>query len=86
MKLKAIKHVYFLGIGGIGMSALARYFKSLGVTVNGYDRTPTALTDALQKEGIGVTFEDDLAAYPKEVDLSDLYTSHSKRSQRFESI
>lgn len=69
MKLKAIKHVYFLGIGGIGMSALARYFKSLGATVNGYDRTPTALTDALQKEGIGVTFEDDLAAYPKEVDL-----------------
>ena len=69
MKLKDIKHVYFLGIGGIGMSALARYFKSLGATVNGYDRTPTALTDALQKEGIGVTFEDDLAVYPKEVDL-----------------
>lgn len=67
--LKDIKKVYFLGIGGIGMSALARYFKSLGAEVNGYDKTQTALTDELQREGIHVIFEDDLNLYPKEIDL-----------------
>ncbi len=67
--LKDIKKIYFLGIGGIGMSALARYFKSLGAEVSGYDKTPTALTDELQHEGITVMFEDDLNRYPKEVDL-----------------
>lgn len=67
--LKELKKVYFLGIGGIGMSALARYFKSLGADVNGYDKTPTALTNALQQEGIGVVFDDDLSLYPKDVDM-----------------
>lgn len=67
--LKDIKKVYFLGIGGIGMSALARYFKSLGAEVNGYDKTQTALTDELEREGIHVVFEDDLNLYPKEIDL-----------------
>ena len=67
--LKDIKKVYFLGIGGIGMSALARYFKSLGAEVNGYDKTQTALTDELEREGIHVIFEDDLNLYPKEIDL-----------------
>ena len=51
--LDHIKNVYFLGIGGIGMSALARYFKFTGRNVAGYDRTSTALTNALQAEGIG---------------------------------
>lgn len=69
MNLKDIKNIYFLGIGGIGMSALARYFKSMGANVGGYDKTPTALTDELQREGIDVTFEDDVNALPKEVDL-----------------
>ncbi|MCW5909324.1 MAG: UDP-N-acetylmuramate--L-alanine ligase [Chitinophagales bacterium] len=69
MNLHEIKRVYFLGIGGIGMSALARYFKSMGARVSGYDKTPTALTDELQREDIAVTFEDDLNLYPKEVDL-----------------
>ena len=50
--------VYFLGIGGIGMSALARYFNSQGVKVSGYDKTQTALTTQLQTEGIDVHFED----------------------------
>jgi UDP-N-acetylmuramate--alanine ligase len=50
MNLKDIKKVYFLGIGGIGMSALARYFKSLGAEVSGYDKTQTALTDLLVQE------------------------------------
>ena len=49
---------YFIGIGGIGMSALARYFKSMGWQVAGYDKTPTELTTELEKEGIEVHFED----------------------------
>ncbi len=67
--LKDLKSIYFLGIGGIGMSALARYFKSLGSEVSGYDKTKTALTDELEKEGISVTFDDELNQYPKQVDL-----------------
>ncbi|MFN8276385.1 MAG: UDP-N-acetylmuramate--L-alanine ligase [Chitinophagales bacterium] len=62
-------HIFFLGIGGIGMSALARYFKSQGKTVSGYDRTATALTDALQQEGIPVFFEDVLSNYPKDAGM-----------------
>jgi UDP-N-acetylmuramate--alanine ligase len=56
--------VYFLGIGGIGMSALARYFKAMGKEVGGYDKTPTALTDELVREGIHVHFEDNLDLVP----------------------
>src|SRR6188508_2400953 len=52
--------VYFLGIGGIGMSALARYFKSLGVNVSGYDKTPTALTKQLSAEGIDIHYDDNI--------------------------
>jgi len=54
------KNIYFIGIGGIGMSALARYFHTQGVIVSGYDKTPTLLTDALIEEGIQIHFEDDL--------------------------
>ena len=63
-----MKNVYFIGIGGIGMSAIARYFKFKGLEVSGYDRTPSALTEELQKEGIGVHFEDDPVFIPKDVD------------------
>jgi UDP-N-acetylmuramate--alanine ligase len=69
MNLSGLKKIYFLGIGGIGMSALARYFKSLGTDVSGYDKTQTALTGELEKEGIPVVFEDDLGLYPKDLDL-----------------
>ncbi|MCW3127896.1 MAG: UDP-N-acetylmuramate--L-alanine ligase [Bacteroidetes bacterium] len=69
MNLKDIKKVYFLGIGGIGMSALARYFKSLGAEVEGYDKTQTALTDMLVAEGINVIFEDKVELMPKELDM-----------------
>jgi UDP-N-acetylmuramate--alanine ligase len=55
-----IKQAYFIGIGGIGMSAIARYFNTTGIVVSGYDKTPTALTDALIKEGISIHFEDDV--------------------------
>jgi len=58
--LTNIKHIYFIGIGGIGMSALARYFNTQGVVVSGYDKTPTALTADLEKEGIKIHFEDDI--------------------------
>jgi len=53
-----IKRVYFIGIGGIGMSALARYFKSIGKEVMGYDKTRTTLTDQLSAEGIAVHYQD----------------------------
>ncbi len=53
-----MKNVYFIGIGGIGMSALARYYKFKGFEVAGYDRTPSELTAQLEKEGISVHYED----------------------------
>lgn len=64
--LTNIKRIYFIGIGGIGMSALARYFNTQGVVVAGYDKTPTALTADLEKEGIAIHFEDDINKIDKE--------------------
>lgn len=58
IQLSQFDRAYFVGIGGIGMSALARYFKTIGWEVAGYDKTPSALTDELQKEGIAIHFED----------------------------
>jgi UDP-N-acetylmuramate--alanine ligase len=58
MELQNIKRVYLIGIGGIGMSGLARYFAHLGCIVCGYDKTPTDLTDQLHNEGIRVVFDD----------------------------
>ena len=55
------KNIYFLGIGGIGMSAIARYYLLEGVRVGGYDRTETALTRALASEGADIHYEDDPA-------------------------
>lgn len=69
--LQNIKNVYFLGIGGIGMSALARYFRNSGKNVAGYDRTPTRLTDTLQSEGIEVFFEDDIRNIPSRWDPAE---------------
>jgi UDP-N-acetylmuramate--alanine ligase len=57
-------HIYFIGIGGIGMSNLARYFKSKGKNVAGYDRTKSVLTQELESEGIGVHYTDDISAIP----------------------
>jgi UDP-N-acetylmuramate--alanine ligase len=59
MELENIRRVYLIGIGGIGMSGLARYFKKRGAVVCGYDKTPTPLTEALMNEGIPVVFSDD---------------------------
>ena len=65
MRLNEVHKVYFLGVGGIGMSALARYFISRGKLVAGYDRTSTPLTDQLTREGIDIHFEDDLSLIPE---------------------
>ncbi|MCH8329819.1 MAG: hypothetical protein IH946_00295 [Bacteroidetes bacterium] len=67
--MKELKEIYFVGIGGIGMSALARYFNLKGAKVSGYDRVSTDLTNQLQKEGIGVHFEENLEVIPKNPDL-----------------
>ena len=58
--------VYLIGIGGIGMSALARYYNHAGCKVAGYDRTVSKLTEELEKEGISIHYEDDLSLIPKE--------------------
>ena len=62
MKLENIHIVHFLGIGGIGMSAIARWFNSRGVKVSGYDKTPSPLTESLRKEGMNIQYIDDLSA------------------------
>jgi UDP-N-acetylmuramate--alanine ligase len=69
MELKDIKKIYFIGIGGIGMSALARYFLSRGVEVSGYDRTSTPLTRELEQEGVAVHYEDDPDKAAKDAEL-----------------
>lgn len=69
INLGNIQRLYFIGIGGIGMSALARYFFFHGKKVSGYDRTETALTKKLVSEGIPVTYEDDIKNAPKDADL-----------------
>nr|WP_255709854.1 UDP-N-acetylmuramate--L-alanine ligase [Pontibacter harenae] len=61
------KYIYFLGIGGIGMSAIARWFKAKGFPVWGYDKTRTLLTEALEQEGVVVHYGDNLVHLPKEI-------------------
>ena len=65
MELKDIKAVYFVGAGGIGMSAIARYFLKKGMTVGGYDKTPSALTLQLEKEGALIHYEEDVNLIPE---------------------
>lgn len=67
MSFAGIKQVYFLGIGGIGMSAIARWFVHEGFTVSGYDRTPSPLTDELIAEGMKISFEDTVYSIPAEI-------------------
>ena len=65
MELKDIKAVFFVGIGGIGMSAIARYFLHIGVQVGGYDKTPSSLTRKLEEEGAQIHYEDIMSLVPK---------------------
>ena len=78
MQIKDYKNIYFIGIGGIGMSAIARYFNSIGKNVFGYDRMDTQLTAELTAEGIGITFQEDVdqipARYQSKYDTLVVYT------------
>mgnify|MGYP001027291201 FL=1 len=65
MELKDIKAVYFVGAGGIGMSAIARYFIHCGLVVAGYDRTPSDLTHQLEKEGMVIHYEENVDEIPQ---------------------
>ncbi|WP_243697433.1 UDP-N-acetylmuramate--L-alanine ligase [Flaviaesturariibacter aridisoli] len=67
--IRNVKSVYFIGIGGIGMSALARYFKGRGARVSGYDKTETELTRQLVTEGIEVHYTEDVALIPKDAQV-----------------
>jgi UDP-N-acetylmuramate--alanine ligase len=67
-KLSDIHKIYFIGIGGIGMSALARYFHSIGVKVYGYDKTSTPLTRLLEEEGMQVSYKDETEGIPEGID------------------
>ncbi len=69
MNFQSIHKIYFIGIGGIGMSALARYFQLHGVEVHGYDRTETDLTRALAAEGMHIHYVDDVSFIPEGIDL-----------------
>ena len=76
------KNFYFIGIGGIGMSALARYFKSLGKNVLGYDKTQTKLTEKLQEEEIVISFEDKISKEIQSLQKEDtlvIYTPAIKK-------
>ncbi|NLR56650.1 UDP-N-acetylmuramate--L-alanine ligase [Chitinophaga polysaccharea] len=69
MDLNNIQRVYFIGIGGIGMSAIARFFNEKGVQVSGYDRTATALTRQLEAEGMQIHYTDDINLADKQANL-----------------
>lgn len=69
MDIYSVKSVYLIGIGGIGMSALARYFNRMGARVSGYDKTPTTLTMRLIEEGITIHFDEDTGSIPADTEL-----------------
>ncbi len=73
MDLSKINSLYFLGIGGIGMSALARYFSRQGKNITGYDLTPTPLTAQLEKEGMQIHYVENISEIPADIDLA-VYT------------
>lgn len=68
MNINNIHNVYFVGIGGIGMSALARFFKERNAIVSGYDKTNTPLTEQLMREGMNIHFTDDIQLINREAE------------------
>ena len=68
-EIKKIRSVYFIGIGGIGMSAIARFFHSNGIKVTGYDRSETELIKELEAEGLEIHFDENIEMIPKDVDI-----------------
>jgi UDP-N-acetylmuramate--alanine ligase len=81
IELKDIKSVYFIGAGGIGMSAIARFFNEKGVQVSGYDKTVTPLTTQLEAEGIKIHYKEDVDNIPKDVQLV-VYTPAIPKEQK----
>jgi len=81
IQLNDIKAVYFIGVGGIGMSALARFFNERGVKVSGYDKTVTPLTALLEEEGIEIHYKEDVELIPKDVQLV-VYTPAIPKEQK----
>ena len=81
MYLKEVKHIYFLGIGGIGMSALARYFLEEGKIISGYDKTSTELTKTLESEGMTIHYHEDVDQIPQNIDLV-IYTPAIPKNNR----
>lgn len=78
--------IYLLGIGGIGMSALARYYHSLGYTIAGYDRTPSPLTRQLENEGMAIHYEDNPALLPALIDFVIYTPAVPKDLQEWEAL
>ncbi|MCK4360675.1 MAG: UDP-N-acetylmuramate--L-alanine ligase, partial [Bacteroidales bacterium] len=76
--------VYFLGIGGIGMSALARYFHSKGINVSGYDKTPTFITKELMDDGIKIHFSENINLIPPDTDLVNYTPAIPESNQEFQ--
>lgn len=77
MNIETIKSVYFVGAGGIGMSALVRYFLFKGKVVAGYDRTPTPLTETLIAEGAQIHYEENIDLIRKPVRTRKVRSSYS---------
>ena len=86
MNLGEVKRVYFLGIGGIGMSSLARYFKKQGAQVSGYDKTPSSLTEELVKEGILVHCNESIEQIDTTADLYVYTPAIPKTHQAFAAV
>jgi UDP-N-acetylmuramate--alanine ligase len=84
IELKDIKQVYFIGIGGIGMSAIARFFNDKGVKVSGYDKTATPLSSLLEEEGIEVHYKEDVESIPKDVQLVVYTPAIPKEHQEYQ--
>ncbi len=69
MDVQKAKNIFFLGIGGIGMSAIARYFHQKGIAVTGYDKTYSRITNDLEEEGISIIYKEDIPAISEDIDL-----------------
>lgn len=82
-ELANIKNIFFIGIGGIGMSGLARYFNFMGKNVFGYDKTRTDLTSKLEGEGINIHYEDSLSNIPPNIDIVIYTPAIPKDHQQF---
>ena len=78
--------IYFLGIGGIGMSALARYYQSRGYTIVGYDRTPSPLTKQLEDEGMAIHYEDNPGLLPALIEIVIYTPAVPKDLKEFEVV